>query len=486
MSNIAAKFVERAIANPHHTALLWHQQAISYSQLHSMVTQSSDALACLGPGPVCIQAPKSPASIAAILAALQAGRPALFAPDTFPSQTVDGLIGTTGCHAAWTAEGWQPAGQATRALSKPILAETALLLPTSGSTGAPKIVPIGVAAATAFADWAHTRFGLGADRRVLNYAPLNFDLCLLDVWGTLQHGGCVVLIDKQQSTDANALREVICASQPHVIQAVPLLFELLTSSNNAKVHCFPSVEHLISTGDVIRMACVRALPPLFPQARVYNLYGCTETNDSFMLEVDFGARMPSSLPLGQALPGVKWFLRGDSGIVDGLGTGELHVWTPFQTEGYLQGQADRFAPHPADLDSLSYFKSGDLVRRHEDGTLTLEGRTDFQVKVRGQRVNLQEVEGALRQHRAVLDAVAVVVSNPPYGDQLHVVVRRAGGDMVNSLDLRRHCVERLPSAAVPATLRFSDSPFPATSTGKPDRKAIRAEVMRHLEEAKES
>jgi acyl-coenzyme A synthetase/AMP-(fatty) acid ligase len=469
-------------------ALMWRQGAISYGDIRELMSSAGNALSELEPGAICVPAEKTPQTIAAVLAALDAGRPVLLPATTLPPLTLDALVQAARCRLSWTAAGWQETAKLGHAPTAASFQQAAaFMLTTSGSTGMPKIVPIGDRAAARFADWADAQFGLGAGRRVFNYAPLNFDLCLLEVWGTLQCGGCVVLVDRNQATDARALREWMTDSEPHVIQAVPLLFELLTAGAGANGQpSLAAVEHVVSTGDMIRPACLQALPALFPKARLYSLYGCTETNDSFLHEIDPQVEPPVPLPLGQPLPGVHALLVDEAGIVDGVGAGELWVSTPFQATSYVLGASDRFMAHPSRADNHCYFRSGDLVRRHADGRLTLEGRVDFQVKVRGQRVNLQEVESVLRQHPAVLDAVAVVVENPPYGDLLHVVARRTSCASVNSLELKRHCSERLPAAAVPSTLRFSDPPFPLTSTGKPDRKAIQAEVRRHLEEAKES
>ena len=168
-------------------------------------------------------------------------------------------------------------------------------------------------------------------------------------------------------------------------------------------------------------------------------------------------------------------------------TGELLVATPFQTAGYLVGEADRdgeddpnegrFVADPeADAatngSATRFYRTGDIVRRDAQGRLFLEGRTDFQVKVRGTRVNTADVEQALLEHDDVVEAAVVALPDPLAGHLLHAVLRRAPGATLNSLVLRKHCAERLPLAAIPTTLRLADEPLPRTSTGKVDRRRV--------------
>ncbi|MGH2706711.1 MAG: AMP-binding protein, partial [Actinomycetota bacterium] len=326
-----------------------------------------------------------------------------------------------------------------------------------------------------FTDWAGDRFDIRAGKTVLNYAPLNFDLCLLDIWATLKLGGSAVLVDPQRATNAGYLLDLLASREVHVIQAVPMLYRLLVDATRESGQRFDAVEHVIFTGYSIPSRTLMELPRLFGRARLYNVYGCTETNDSFLHEVEGPVSPGAPIPLGQPLPGVQALIVGeDDKVLEGVGTGELLVMTPFQAHGYTDRALNdsKFVGHPEGRDRLRYFRSGDLVRRHEDGSLTLEGRKDFLVKVRGVGVNMGEIERVLLEHGQVVEAAVVAVPDPLAGHRLHALVRRASSSALNSLVLRQHCAERLARAAIPSTLQIVEDPLPRTSTGKVDRKVI--------------
>jgi acyl-coenzyme A synthetase/AMP-(fatty) acid ligase len=263
-----------------------------------------------------------------------------------------------------------------------------------------------------------------------------------------------------------------------------MLYRLLIDVNRQNGQTFPSVKHAITTGDKIPASSLAELPKLFPNARFYNVYGCTETNDSLVHEFRGLAEgnVPSNVPVGQPIPGVTARVQNQDGsALEGTGTGELMVRTPFQTRGYLKASLNegRFVTLSDDGDR-TFYKTGDIVRRHEDGTLTLEGRADFYVKVRGVRVSTQVVEQAIQEHPAVIEVAVIAVPDELAGARLHAAVRREPDVKLNSLMLRQHCATRLARTEMPSTIEIVTDPLPKTSTGKVDRKAVAAAVERSL------
>jgi acyl-coenzyme A synthetase/AMP-(fatty) acid ligase len=348
---------------------------------------------------------------------------------------------------------------------------------TSGSTGVPKVVPLTFGAVDSFTGWALTQFGIAPGTVVLSYAPLTFDLSLLEIWATLKAGGTAVLVDPERAVSGQYIAELLAARRVGVVQGVPVLYHLLADARTERQ--FLSVRHAIVTGDTMRAPLLAKMPRMFPNARIYNVYGSTETNDSFMYEAGAELESGAEMPIGRTLPGVDAVIAdGDGAIIDGPAAGELLVATPFQSQGYLfsSGPDERFV----NLDGRRhlYFRSGDLVRRSPDGLYTLLGRNDRQVKVRGVRVNLDEIERVLVDHPSVVQGAVVALPDDLAGLRIHAVVHGARTGQPDIFALRDHCGAHLARAAIPSKIRVAGCPLPTTPTGKLDRQAIlREELM---------
>lgn len=471
-----------ARTRPAAPALIWHERTVSYGELADAAQAERARLGALDlrPGePVGLLAVKSPEAIALVLACLIERRPFLLPSPQLAPALLAALFAQAGARHLLT-----PAGQDRARLPAPprpapvptLAAGTSFLLTTSGSTDLPKIVPLAQAGVDRFTAWAHDTFDLGPGRTVANYAPLNFDLALLDVWATLAAGGTCLLIDPAQALNARHLLAQLTRHRPHVLQAVPLAYALLLQA--AGTHTvLDGVEHAAFTGDAIDARTLAALPALLPGARLYNIYGCTETNDSFLHRLDrLDAAAALPVPIGTPLPGVRTLIAGPDGTaLAGAGSGELYVSTPFQAAGYLDRSRDagRFTTQPGGAGpGRRWFRTGDLVTRDEAGRVHLTGRSDFQVKVRGVAVNTAEVERVLLAHPEVREAAVAAESDPLTGKRLHAAVQRAPGSALNTLLLREHLARNLPRAAVPERLAIQDGPLAKTATGKVDRKAV--------------
>ncbi|MEA2218901.1 MAG: hypothetical protein QOJ35_1527 [Solirubrobacteraceae bacterium] len=487
MRSIADHVAEHASSRPDAPALLWQDAPISYGELQAMLSSADAGVGALDlplDRPVGIRAKKSPEAIALILACLKAGRSFLLPSVELPAETLAQLFAQAGASRVLTPslddDGTltvQDAGVEDDAPTEwpPASTDVSFMLTTSGSTGLPKIVPLAPGGVDAFTQWASEAFDIAPGATVLNYAPLNFDLCLLDIWTTLKYGGCVALVDQDLATSPGYLASLIADHEVNVVQAVPMLYRLLIDVSRADGRTFPSVRHVISTGDKMPATTLRELPGLFPDARFYNIYGCTETNDSLMAELDlYDGEIPQNIPIGQPLPGVEARIQTEDGaVVEAAGIGELLVWTPFQTQGYLRSALNegKFATYPyGDGGERRYFRTGDIVNRHEDGSITLEGRSDFYVKVRGARVSTQVVEQAIQEHPDVIEVAVVGVPDELAGTRLHALVRREPASKLNSLSLRKHLTSRLARTEMPSSVDIVTEPLPKTSTGKIDRK----------------
>ncbi|GAB2724364.1 AMP-binding protein [Streptomyces bullii] len=491
--SLVQSFAARAADRPSVPALIWEDRPVGYGELYAMSARARDRIEALVPDtsrPVGLLVRKSPEAVALVLGCLMAGRGFLLPSHELPEAPLRTLYGQAGCSAVLgTADGplvdhvvdvAQGPAEEKGPVRPPAAVPddaTGFMLTTSGSTGLPKIVPLPSGGVARFAAWAARTFGISTGTRVLNYAPLNFDLCMLDVWTTLAYGGTVVLSDPERGAAPAYLRDLVARHRVTVVQGVPLLFQMLIEGT-AGTGPLTTVEHVVFAGESTPGRILDGLAPVFPKARWYNNYGCTETNNSFLHEVDRDRPVRAPLPIGRPLPGVSWLVVGADGrAVTGSGQGELLVNTPFQTAGYLNVPDERkFGPHPDGVPGLVYYRSGDVVTRHDDGTLSVLGRTDFMVKVRGFQISTQSVEQILLDHPAVTEAAVIALPDPVAGNRLHACLRLTAPDAVNSLALRAHCARHTVRAAVPTSFDLGTDPLPKTSTGKVDRNRVRESV----------
>nr|MDT0659138.1 AMP-binding protein [Micromonospora sp. DSM 115978] len=467
-------FNEQARSRPDAPALSWAGREVSYRELAHLVRDAREALGFLTLDPelpICIPAVKSPETIALLIATFEAGHRVLLPSASLGAEALTRLCAQVGCaHVLGAAaDGVTVRASGVEGRPRP---GVGLLLTTSGSTGTPKVVDLAAEGVDAFLTWAARNFGIGADSRVLNYAPLNFDLCLLDVWAALASGARVDLVDPERAADGAWLAAFCRDRAPTVVQAVPLFFRLVTESGGR----FPGVRDVLLTGDVVPPALLERIIEAFPDARLWNVYGCTETNDSFLYRVEPAeVHARGGMPIGHPIDGVEVsVVDADGAEVTGVGTGELVVRTPFRARGYLDARLDgrRW--------SDGWFWTGDLVRRDASGLFFLTGRNDHQVKVRGVRTNLQEVEQVVLAHPEVLEAAVVAVPDPNADNILHAVVRRTARSEINGLHLRLHCAAALPRTAIPSAFELVDEALPRMSTGKVDRTVLRDRRQRAL------
>jgi len=207
--------------------------------------------------------------------------------------------------------------------------DTGLLLPTSGTTGIPKLVKIRFQGMMNFAKWARTILPIGTSCRVLSYAPLNFDLSLLEIWSSLIAGGRVVVADESKMTHSAYLHKLIEEQQVNVLQGESGLYRTLLQGSSSSLN---SIKLTIITGEKFPLSLVHHIIKLSPSSKLMNIYGSTETNDSFVAILDKEKLSNiENLPIGQSLPGVDFTID----LSHNHDKGELLVHALFMSAGYF-------------------------------------------------------------------------------------------------------------------------------------------------------
>ncbi|MEZ0492062.1 amino acid adenylation domain-containing protein [Kineococcus sp. TBRC 1896] len=320
--------------------------------------------------------------------------------------------------------------------------QAAYVIYTSGSTGTPKGVVVSHAAATATLSDVVQRFGVGAGDRVLGLAQLGFDLSVFDVFGVLGTGGVLVLPEAARRGDPSHWADLVAEHRVTLWNSVPAQLQMLHDYLGGSEHGTGPDEDLASlrvallSGDWLPVGLPDAVRRRVPGLRVVSLGGATEAA-IWSIVHEVGAVDPtwSSIPYGTPLTGQRWHVL-DEGFRPrpDLVPGELFIAGAGLASGYLgdpERTTARFVHHPRTGERL--YRTGDLGRYLPDGTLEFLGREDTQVKVRGHRIELAEVETAVQSHPGVAAAAVLAVGDPRGARRLvgfAEPARRAGADAV--------------------------------------------------------
>ncbi|MEU0504349.1 amino acid adenylation domain-containing protein, partial [Nocardia sp. NPDC005998] len=359
---------------------------------------------------------------------------------------------------------------------------TAYVLFTSGSTGRPKGVAISHAGVVNQIAWITGEYGIDAADVILQKTPVTFDVSVWELFGTLAVGARMLIAAPDGHRDPMYLSEIIGRHGVTMTSFVPSMLSVFAGAASAD-EC-ASLRTVLVAGEALPPATVTAFRQ-FCGAAVHNLYGPTEfTVHATAWHIDEVA--PATVPIGRPVWNAQTYVldAGLNPVPVGV-PGELYLGGVQVARGY-HGRpdlsAERFVADPFGAPGARLYRTGDLVRwtapqnpaTGTTGVLEYIGRTDFQVKFRGQRIELGEIETALLEHAAVTQAV-VLVMDTVAGDQLVAYVVTAGG-AADIDDIKNSLHRTLPSYMVPSAIVGLDA-FPLNPSGKLDRKALPAPVF---------
>ena len=350
----------------------------------------------------------------------------------------------------------------------------AAILYTSGSTGRPKGVMLSHANMWLGAESVASYLGLTPQDRTLAVLPLSFDYGQNQLLSTWHAGGAVAPLDYLTP------RDVVKAISRHditTLAAVPPLWVQLTELDwppEAAGH----LRRLTNSGGALTVPLVRSLRSLFPQARLFAMYGLTEAFRSTYLDPALIDSHPTSM--GRAIPHAEILVINDAGQIAADGEeGELVHCGPLVAQGYwhdAERTAERFKPAPAaSRYGGTAVWSGDRVRRDADGLLYFAGRRDAMIKSAGNRISPQEIEEAALASGLVAEAVALGIPDARLGHAVHLVVRATPGSSDAEAELPRILLKELPNFMQPKKIHWRDA-MPISPNGKIDRTGLYQEL----------
>jgi amino acid adenylation domain-containing protein len=353
--------------------------------------------------------------------------------------------------------------------------DLAYVIFTSGSTGMPKGVMIDHnAAANTIVD-INQRFHINNQDKVLALSSLSFDLSVYDIFGTLAAGGTIVMPDSSGVQDPAHWAALIDDEQVSIWNSVPILMELMVEYLELQKRAFPdSTRIVLLSGDWIPVPLPDRIKKLVKNAEIISLGGATEASIwSIFYPIQTTSPTWKSIPYGKPLSNQQFYVldehldRRPTWVSGGLyiGGGGLAI-------GYWRDENETtasFIYHPRTGERL--YKTGDLGRYLPDGDIEFLGREDQQIKIQGYRVELAEIETAIRQCPGVSAAAVSTLDQDNRETQLAGYVVRQESSSLTIPELRSYLHTKLPTYMVPSTMIFI-SELPLTPNGKVDRKVL--------------
>ncbi|WP_061298880.1 non-ribosomal peptide synthetase [Herbidospora cretacea] len=442
------------------------EERLTYRELMDRADAVAGRLQQAGVRPgdlVAVSAKRSERLVAGVLGIWRAGASYLPLDPAYPAGRLDYVLADSGASALLADADGDLAGPVRVELDGPPAArraeapgDRAYVIYTSGSTGKPKGVEVGHAALTNLLLSIRDETRSGPSATWLAVTSLSFDISGLELWLPLITGGRVVIATEAQGGDGAALRSLVSAHGVTHVQATPSTWRLLADAG------FEAPVTALVGGEALPLPLAARLRPRV--ARLFNVYGPTETTIwSTIAEIPPD---PARISIGGPLAATGLLVLDDDLRPVPAGVpGELFITGAGLARGYLGRPAltaERFLPCPFGAEGARMYRTGDRVRVR-DGGLEFLGRTDDQVKVRGHRVELGEIEAVLLGH-AREAAVAV------HDEELVAYTVGAAGD------LRREAARVLPAYMVPSAFVALDR-MPLTPNGKLDRAALPAPVL---------
>ena len=488
---------EQARRTPDRAAVKFERERLTYGELDRRAERLARHLRALGVGPdvlVGLFVERSLEMILGILGVLKAGGAYVPMDALYPGERLAFMCADAGIRLLLTqgrllarlpagagdtlrldefdwdrGEGAAPSG--VRAHPQHL----AYVIYTSGSTGRPKGVCVEHRNIVNYVLGIAERLQLEPGMSYASVSTVAADLGNTVIFPALATGGCLHVISRERAESQAALAEYFARERIDVLKIVPSHLAALQSGAGPE-QVMPR-HRLILGGEPSRLEFVERIRRLSPHCEIYNHYGPTETTVG-VLTYRLGAALPATpsgtLPLGRALPNSRIYVLDAQGKPVPPGKeGELCIGGAGVARGYLNRPAltaERFAPDPFSPDpGARMYRSGDVARCLPDGNIEFRGRMDHQVKLHGYRVELGEIEAALREHAGVEEAV--VLARESGSDDKQLVAFVVAQRTLSCAILREHLKGRLPQYMVPSAFAVVEG-LPLTSNGKIDRQAL--------------
>jgi len=487
-------FEQQAEHTPDLDAVIFEDTSLSYVDLDS---QSTRLAACLQEqgisvgGLVALYMHRSPEMVVALLAILKAGAAYIPLDTEYPAERLtlmleDASPGYILTQVALESEldsfefphfcidgDWPEHTDTGRLLPVSVNPDDlAYVIYTSGSTGIPKGVMNTHQGICNRLQWMQDHFQLTAADRIFQKTPYSFDVSVWEFFWPIMTGACMVMARPDGHKDSGYMARLIQRESVSIIHFVPSMLRLFLDEPELAGSC-QSLRHVICSGEAL-MPDLRDRFFSKLDMRLHNLYGPTEAAvDVTWWECSREAR-GASIPIGWPVKNTSILILDEKmqPVADGK-TGEICIGGIQVARGYLNRPeltSERFVENPNEQGQTLY-RTGDLGCKREDGAFEFIGRMDFQVKLRGIRTELGEIELHLEKHPSVKQAVVTVREDKPGNQKLVAYMVMYPGQLLPITEMRAFVEDSLPEHMVPSVFMAMDK-LPLTVSGKVDRKVL--------------
>jgi amino acid adenylation domain-containing protein len=489
---------QQVVKTPNATAVEFGQERLTYGELNERADALAKHLRWLGVRPdevvgICVE--RSTEMMVGLLGILKAGGAYLPLDPAHPIERLSFMLEDAAArvlltHAPTAAllsapqaievnlSEWRPtSGDAGDDDERPETCgadNLAYVIYTSGSTGRPKGVMIPHSGITNRLLWMQDAYQLTPHDAVLQKTPLTFDVSVWELFWPLMAGARLVVAPPQAHTDPERLSQLIREHEVSVVHFVPSMLRMFLEAEDAAKN--ESLRLVVCSGEALSATLQERFFERF-DADLENLYGPTEASvDVTFWRCEKEHAASPGVPIGRPIANTQIYLLDErlNPVPPGV-PGELYIAGRGLARGYLKRAeltAETFIPNPfGDAPGARLYRTGDLARYRPDGVIEFLGRIDHQVKIRGNRIELGEVESVLRQHADVSDVAVVTYESSAHDRQLIAYVVWDAQARPLPVRLREFALKRLPPYMVPSFFIALES-LPLTPSGKLDRKAL--------------
>ncbi len=493
--NLQEKFERQVAQHPDATAVVFENEQLTFAELNTRANKLAHYLRKAGvdaEAPVAVFLERSIDMVVGLLGVIKAGGAWVPLDVSYPTERVAHVLEDSNARVVLTHEKWRAALPESDCLlvsldsdwdqienesaENPVTTATAesaaYVIYTSGSTGKPKGV-VGLHGATVNRlEWMYRRYPFAPGEVCCQKTSLSFVDSIWEIFGPLLHGVPLVIFAEGVVKDVERFIDALEKSSVTRLVLVPSLLRAMLATGDGIGRRLSQLKSWTSSGEALPLPLADSFRQHFPNATLLNLYGSSEVAADVTYYEVTQTGLPD-IPLGRPIANTQVYILDSNLEPAPVGvTGEIHIGGANVARGYLgrpELTAEKFIPNPFDPGQRLY-KTGDLCRFLKTGDVEYRGRTDHQVKIRGSRIELGEIQSALDTHPDIRASIVLAQDNASGEKRLTAYVL-SHDRKTSKRELRAYLTKKLPEFMIPASVVVLDE-FPKTASGKVDRLSL--------------